>query len=432
MTRSIALALALSVLGCHSTGLAQGTGGAAHRPPPSQERTPDWHVAHPSPPETSTAVDRTEVARGMNAFGAALDRRLSAQGNLVWSPASVAVALTMAYGGARGATRTQMRHVLHVGLTNPALHAATGDLLAQWNRAGGGTELDVANRVYADRSMELAPTYVALTRDRYGAPVEVLDMKGAPGPSADRINAWVSTETHGRIPTLVDTQMLADDPLVVLVDAVYFQGTWQTPFNRWATRDMPFTLRGGRHVQAPMMQVTHELGYVKLPDGTKVLRLPYGGGAVDMVVALPASPDGVGALERSVGGDTVAGWVHQMSEPLVEVHLPRFHVAPPPVLLGAQLRAMGMRLALSGNADLSGMSPSRAVRISQVVHRAFVDVDEHGTVAAAATAVVAPTGAAPPAPAAEVNADHPFLFFIRDSRSGAILFWGRLADPTAS
>lgn len=170
----------------------------------------------------------------------------------------------------------------------------------------------------------------------------------------------------------------------------------------------------------------------KLADGTKVLRLPYEGGALEMIVALPAKPGGLRALERSIDGDTVAGWIHRARYEKVDVYLPRFRLAPAALDLSADLRAVGMPLAFSDRADFSGLSSTKAASIGKVMHRAFVEVDEEGTVAAAATGVImAPAGAAPPERAEKFNANHPFLFFIRDDRSGAVLFWGRFAHPAA-
>ncbi len=443
MSRSISLSLVCLLLAtaCHASDPAPRTAtpeshGGASRERQTQTQAPPAH-SDPTPARSngSSFEDQAEVAKGMNAFGAALYQRLRTHdGNLIWSPASVAIALDMAYGGARGATRSQMRSALHLGLDDARLHRAAGDLLSKWNAPNDGYTLDVANRVYADRSMTLLPSYVDLTRDRYGAPVEVLDMKGAPGPSASRINGWVSTETHGLIPEIISAPMLANDPLLVLVDAVYFKGQWGTPFERSETQNKPFTLAGGRQVQAPMMHVDDHFGYTALADGTKVLRMGYEGGMFEMVIALPANSDGLAALERNVNGSTVSAWVQQMEEPEVQVHLPRFRVAPrTPIQLGSDLQAMGMPLAFSNDADFSGISAAQRAKIGAVVHRAFVAVDEKGTVAAAATAVVMDTaGAAPPPSRVETfDADHPFLFFIRDDVSGAILFWGRLVDPTA-
>lgn len=447
MPRSLVFVLACSILatGCQSLhppghaspGKTKGAAGAlatndaaprSHRSVPSTTRSP---AVNATSPNGSAAQDRAQVARGMNAFGAAIYHKLRRRpGNLIWSPASVSIALTMAYAGARGKTAAEMRRALHLTLDDARLHRAAGDLLAHWNASGGPYKLRVENRVYADRSMKLLPAYLKLSFDRYRAPVELLDMKKAPAASARQINGWVSHATDGHIPKIIDAHMLTHDPLLVLVDAVYFKGKWETPFDRSDTQDMPFTLAGGRRVKTPMMYVENDFGFAKLADGTKVLRLPYEGGSLELIVALPAKPNGIRALERSINGDTVAGWIKRASYQNVRVYLPRFRLAPGAIDLSADLRALGMPLAFSDAADFSGISATRAAKISHVLHRGFVKVDEEGTVAAAATATtMVAAGAEPPRPAKKFNADHPFLFFIRDDQSGALLFWGRLAHP---
>lgn len=441
---AIGLAALVFLVGCPSEG-------STRVPVPRIEPTPNARQAAPGliderqPVEPAPTVvttlttddERTRTAQGMNAFAADLWQRVrSRDGNLAVSPASISLALGMAYGGAHGETAAQMRTALHLALVDDRVHAANGDLLALWNAQGKPYEMHVANRVFADGQFPIAAGYVALTRDRYGAPLETLDLRGAPDASAGRINAWVAGQTRGRIRDIVSADLLRQDPRAVLVNAIYFKGRWVTPFERDATHDQDFTLASGQRVRAPMMHATEHFGYAAVEDGAKVLQMRYVGNEIEMIVALPREHNGLPALERSVNATTVDRWVAGMSGHEVIVELPRFRIeAASPLLLGADLQALGMPLAFTNDADFSAMSADERVKISEVVHKAFVEVNEEGTEAAAATAVLAVTaGAPPPAPTEPLRfvADHPFLFFIRDVRSGAILFWGRVASPRSA
>ena len=398
---------------------------------PAPNTPPSPAPAPPSPPNSVTSnADRPHAAEAINAFAADLWRQLrTADGNLVVSPASISLALCMAYGGANGETAEQMRRVLHLGMTADRVHAANADLLASWNAPGKPYDMFVANRVFSDRQFPILDGYVALTRDRYGAPLEMLDMRGSPDTSAQRINAWVSEQTRGRIRDIVRAELLRAGR-AVLVNAIYFKGKWVTPFAPGATRDQDFTLASGQRVRAPMMHTAQHFGYAAIDDGAKVLRMRYEGNDIEMIVALPRDPGGLAALEQQVTATRVDQWVRAMSETDVVVALPRFRIEmASPLLLSTTLQAMGMRLAFSDGADFSTMSTADALKIGEVVHRVFVEVNEEGTEAAAATGVVMTPGSAVPPEPIRFIADHPFLFFIRDVRSGAILFWGRVANP---
>jgi serpin B len=285
----------------------------------------------------------------------------------------------MAYAGARGPTAAQMRQVLRFGLGDEQLHTASGDLVPAWNPTGKPYELRVANRVFAERTLPIEPAYVALTRDRYGAELGTLDMLHAPGPSAAAINAWVAGQTNGHIHHLVTADMLAVDSRVVLVNCVYFNGLWAEPFERSATHDAAFTLASGQRVQTPTMHAQQHYGYAEVGHGVKLLLMRYEGHELEMIVALPREARGLASLEEQLAGGALDSWLSELHFSKVKVALPLFRIEPPrPLRLAADLRAMGMPLAFSNDADFGAMSRDANVRISDVVHEAFVQCERGG------------------------------------------------------
>ena len=278
--------------------------------------------------------------------------------------------------------------------------------------------------------------FVALTRDRYSAPIEAVDFRTGFEPARLHINEWTASQTQDRIRDLLPPRSLNDLSRLVLVNAIYFRGTWRYRFPEDATRDQPFYPSAGAPAAVPTMRITARLGFAR-PDGAQILELPYVGDELSMVLLLPNERDGLGALEQALTAERLSGWIGALQPAQVEVELPRFRIDPPAsVPLKDTLRTMGMPIAFTPQADFTAMSaattPDEQLYIDNVFHKAFVEVNEEGTEAAAATAVVmrargGGAGAAPPTP--RFVADHPFLFLIRDTRSGAVLFMGRVADP---
>jgi serpin B len=377
-----------------------------------------------------------DLARSSNQLGFDLHRSLRAQpGNLVFSPASVFVALVMPWSGARGATAAEMGRVLHLdGPPDSVLPAARG-LLEGLESAGGGNTLRVANRLYAERSYTFERVYL----DRMaalGAPTERVDFRGAFDAVRGVINAWVSQQTADKIKDLLPSGALTTDTRLVLVNAIYLLASWEHPFGAGATRPAPFHVGGTTARDVPTMHRVETFGYAELP-GLKVLDLPYAGGALVMTVLLPAERAGLTELEGRIDATQLAGWTRALQPERVSVALPKFKVDPArPLALSQELKRLGMPLAFDRRrADFTGIAappdPDDRLVVSEVFHKAFVNVDEKGTEAAAATAVVMPRAAGmrmQPDPKTFV-ADHPFLFLIRDTRSGLVLFLGRVVDP---
>ena len=389
------------------------------------------------------AEDVAQVAEGCNRFAFDLYAQLrGAEGNLFLSPYSISTALTMTYGGARGETADQMAQVLHLPASGEAVHGVYGALQKDLNAAGEGPgapgfELVVANRLWGQKGFAFLPDFLALIERNYGAGLEQVDFARETEEARKTINAWVEKQTRDKIKELLKPGVLDAMTRLVLTNAIYFKGKWAEEFDKKATRDEDFFLTPETKVAAPLMHRTADFGYFA-GDNLQVLELPYQvargdshgrGDRLSMVVLLPKAKDGLAALETSLSAEKVAEWLGQLHRREVRVALPRFKTTAE-FSLAEVLAAMGMKDAFdAGKADFSGMTGDRDLFISAVVHKAFVDTNEEGTEAAAATAVIAPLAAMPESPPV-FRADHPFLFLIRDTKTGAILFLGRILDPT--
>lgn len=435
MTR-IVLAALLVLSSCDSGSSEppqdQPAGGEEEPAAPVQEDEPVTDDAEPA-----SAQDTATFARSTRAFAVDLWRQVrTREGNVAVSPASLSTALAMTWAGARGETASQMASTLHFGDDADALHRAAQAQIEAWNDPERETyELSVANRLFAQDGMPLEEDFVALTRDRYGAPVELVGFRSDPEQARQHINGWVSSQTHQRIDELLPEGSLDSLTRMVLTNAVYFHGDWQTQFDEDATSDRPFHLAGGEDASVPTMQLTSRFGYAQ-QGGVSLLQMPYVGDELAMLFVLTAERDGLSSLEESLTVEQLDAWTEALSEQQVQVELPRFRVEDPAGLpLKETLIAMGMPVPFSArDADFTAMSdPSDSaeqLHIDNVYHQVFVEVNEEGTEAAAATGVVmAARGAGGPPPRPVFRADHPFLFLIRDVRSGTILFMGRVADP---
>jgi serpin B len=267
---------------------------------------------------------------------------------------------------------------------------------------------------------------VKLNKENYGAGLKEVDFAADAEGARKTINAWVEKETKEKIKELLRPGVVGSDTRLVLTNAIYFKGDWARQFKKDATREEEFRLGGGKGVRAPLMRQRRTFGY--LDGGTfQALEMPYAGKDLSMVVLLPKKLDGLPDLEKSLTPDDLVGWLKRLREQEVDVALPRFKLTAE-FELKPVLSSLGMPLAFTaGKADFSGVDGSRKLFLSAVVHKAFVDVNEQGTEAAAATGVVARATAVHVTPV--FRADHPFVFLIRDRRSDSVLFLGRLANP---
>ena len=347
------------------------------------------------------------------------------EGNLFFSPFSVSTALAMTYGGARGETEAQMARVLHFDLPQERLHPAFASLSSLWHgeAADRGYQLRVANALWAQRGLDLLEAFLELTKAHYGASVEQLDFDTAAESARRTINNWVARHTEEKIQELLQPGQIDTRTLLVLTNAIYFKGTWQWQFDPRLTADAPFTTTGGRKIQVPMMQQKGTFRVGGAGD-VQALELPYAGGDLSMVVLLPRKIDGLAGLEKSLTAKNLERWLNLLREEEIRVYMPRFKTTAR-FELAQTLAAMGMPDAFSGRADFSGIARRRGLFIDQVIHQAFVNVDEEGTEAAAATAVTMKRVSVPPV----FRADHPFVFVIRHNQTGSVLFVGRVINP---
>ena len=382
------------------------------------------------PMANSSTADQAALVKGSNAFAVDLYGQLRAQpGNLFFSPESISTAFAMAYAGARGQTAAQMAGVFHFTLPPERLHPAMGSLLAQMNAQHPEYELHVADALWAQSGAAFLPDYLKLTQNDYTAGLRPIDFRSSPDAARAAINQWVEQQTNNKIQNLLGPGTVTPATKLVLTNAIYFKGTWVDQFNPTYTDEEDFHLTAKQSVKTQMMNRTGSYSYF---DGGSFqeLELPYKG-ACSMVVLLPKEIGGLPALEKSFTAANASNWIKQL-KPVdkVVVTFPRFNLTQQFELSGT-LAGMGMPLAFTGSADFSGMTGKPDFSISAAIHKAYIEVNEQGTEAAAATAITMYATAImrDEPPPVVFNADHPFLFLIRDTDSGAILFLGRLGNP---
>ena len=410
-------------------------------------------------PPANVAV--APAAEAINALGLDLQRQLTAadpHANLCLAPFSLQSALAMTFAGADGATRAEMARVLHfpaegdatplhasfqaLGKTLDELAARSGERAKKAKELGGPTEpitVTVANRLFVKTGFALKPMFLALVGKFYDAQPASLDFGANPAGAAREINGWVASRTRDRIRDLVPADALKADTRLVLVNALYLKAPWATEFSAAATKPEPFQVHGGAPVPVPTMQAQrHGFGYAK-KEGFTAVSLPYSDYDLQFLVLLPDAPDGLAALEKKLTPAVLAECAALPAEREVRLFLPKFKQEPPTVDVGTALQALGMRQAFDqpqGSADFSGMAPrlpNAYLAISQVLHKTFLSIDEKGTEAAAATAVIMMrAGSAmrpPPEEPVEVRVDRPFFYAIQHRPSRACLFVGRVTDP---
>jgi serpin B len=384
-------------------------------------------------PIKSTYQWSPELVAGNNRFALDLYHELSAKPDqpVFFSPYSISTALAMTYAGARGDTATEMAKTLHFTLPEEQLQSAFGSAMKQLTAAAPdhGYQFRIANRLWGQTGYHFLDSFLKITRDDYGAELSQLDFNQTEQARAT-INAWVEQQTNDKIKDLIPPGAVDHDTRLVLTNAIYFKGDWQLPFNKDLTQTSPFYPTAKKAAQVQMMYQEKSFKFARSADAL-ILEMPYKSGDLSMVVVLPTKVGGLAAFEKTFTADTYASQIAPLPRKEVRVWLPKFK-ATQESQLGQTLSAMGMPSAFSpSKADFSGMDGERNLFISKVLHKAFVDVDEKGTEAAAATGVImAPTAAfRPRQEPEEFKADHPFIYIIRDTRSGIILFMGRYTGP---
>lgn len=378
-------------------------------------------------------------SEGNNAFALALYERLRTEpGNLFLSPFSIRTVLGMALLGARGETAVEMARILGFAAPEAAADPTAIQIIDRNSERDSKCEIAMATRLWSQKGAPLRPEFVDLAARVYRSDLVQADFADDAAGVADAINQWVEAATRRRITDLVSPDAVTPLTRLILVNAVYFKGLWSLRFDSLLTTERIFYLAGGGKVIAPLMRGTEVVRYQE-GDGFQAVELEYRGCDVTMLAILPRDRDGLGDLERKLSAGMLNDCVSRLNRREVEIYLPRFRITWGTRDLAEPLRALGMRLVFSAEqADFSGVNgiapPSaEALHASFIFHKAFVEVNEEGTEAAAATAMAMEMrSASEPAPAPPppvFRADHPFFFAIRDRVTGAILFLGRVTDP---
>jgi serpin B len=381
-------------------------------------------------------ADIEQLVAGNSSFAFDLYQALrQREGNLFFSPYSISLALAMTHAGARAETERQMADTLHYTLPQSQLHPTFNSLDTVLSNAGqgdyadedeAGFQLNIANAIWGQAGFEFLPEFLDTLAENYGAGLRTLDFAADPEQARLAINDWVSDETEEKIEDLIAQGALGNDTRLVLTNAIYFNGKWLLQFDPGLTYDGDFTLLDGGDVVVPMMSQEADFRYGE-GDGYQAVALPYRGANMSMIFVLPEL-ERYEEVEGALSADFLNDVIDGLEVQYVDLTVPKFTFESE-FGLSQTLAEMGMADAFGEAADFSGMTGGRDLFISDVIHKAFVAVDEEGTEAAAATAVVMAEMAMMPREAVEMRLDHPFLFFIRDDDSGTILFAGRVLNP---
>lgn len=425
--------LLLLLVACGAEAAAPAPVTRPAEPHPPVEVSPETPEDVPSPGLLPTNLDGTspqlqaEFATGSNALSFSLFAH-SPRGNVVLGGGSISMALAMTWAGARGTTAAELAACTGFG---PDTHAAVAGLLQAYGAAS--SPLSLANRLYVEETYDVDSDFDELLRARYAAPLEPVDFRRAPGVARRGINDWVASQTRGRILDLLPPPAVHAGTRLILVNAAHFFGRWATPFDSSLTVERGFSVAEGRTTEVPMMVQNAGLRHADI-DGVQLVELPYEDGRFSMVIVVPKARFGLRDIEMRLSPAQWMQWVAALSTGPTSLMLPRFEVRlSPSISLVNTLKELGVEAAFDERAaDFEGIAPrlpGAGLFVSDVLHQAFVHVDEAGTEAAAATAVVLDDGAGAPPPTFVVRADQPFLFFVRDVRSGLILFSGRVVAP---
>ncbi len=396
-------------------------------------------VQKPAAPLT----EKQELVAGNTAFALDLYKTaIASGGNFFYSPYSISLALAMTYAGARGETADQMAATLHFTLPEAQLHPAFNAIDQQVRKQPGQSalatpdpevtpfEMNIANSLWGQKDFTFLQEFLDTLASNYGAGMRLLDYPSDPEKARQIINDWVAGQTKDKIKDLLPEGSIDTLTRLVLANAIYFKAGWVCKFNKDRTADAPFTLLDGSRISVPMMSMGsgEEMPY-NTGEGWEAVALPYQGGTAEMVILLPADGQFV-QFEQGLTPERMSSILAGLSPRSVDLSMPKFGFTSEYQLKKA-LSELGMPLAFDRyQADFSGMDGKRDLYIGDVYHKAFVKVDESGTEAAAATAVVMDILSMGPLETVKMRADHPFIFLIREKATGSILFMGRVVDPS--
>jgi len=427
---SIGLAGSLLLVGLWSCAVSNTW--AENSPSPDASSRPDAGTdrvgaeATP-PPAVIPALDARLVA-AQNGFGFQLFSQVARPDtaeNVMISPSSVAIALSMAYNGATGETQQAMADALNLqGMSLEEVNQANSALEVLLENADPEVTIGIANSLWGREGFAFDPQFLQRNQDFYNAEVQQLNF--ADPAAIAIINEWVSDSTAGKIPTIVE--QIAPEQVLFLINAVYFNGTWAEAFNPRQTQERPFTLASGASVEVPMMRQQGSFRYLET-EQFQAIHLPYGSGRLSMVVVLPQAETGLADLQASLTAENWQTWMTRFSPREGTLQLPRFK-SEFGTSLNEALQALGMGIAFDpAAADFAGINPDEQLFISAVEHRTFIEVNEQGTEAAAATSIGISVTSAPIDPPFQMVCDRPFFYAIQDNETGAILFMGAIQNP---
>lgn len=377
--------------------------------------------------------DLQTVVKSNSRFSFDLYKQLKEkEGNLFFSPYSISTALVMTYAGARGQTKNEMAEVLHFSLEEGLLHSSFSRLQSELNaiQGKGYVKLSIANSLWAQEGYHFLDNFLDLNNKYYGAGIFSVDYKGQSESARNKINTWVEKETQEKIKELIKKGGLTPLTRLVLCNAIYFKGNWLTQFDKKRTIEAMFYTSPNKPINVLIMSQNLKIKFKEM-NSFSTIELPYEGNNLSMIVFLPKEINGLAGIEKDLTYDNVNNWIDELSssdESEIFVSLPKFKTTCE-FELSTNLKKMGIPSAFSlPPADFSGMTGAKELFISEVIHKAFVDVNEEGTEAAAATAVVMKRLSI--SKPLTFRADHPFIFLIRENKTKSILFLGRIVDPT--
>lgn len=432
--RSIASLFALSAVASSIAACGASSATPEHRDVAMAKSTKPRDVTPAVDPPTADVLQKANGAFAHDLHGKVV--ALSPTEDATYSPYSISVALAMTYAGANGTTATEMAKTLHVDGIDPfKAHAAFDKLdldlsgraaAAHPSEGHSPFELHVVNSLWGTPRDQWGAAFLDTLAVDYGSGIRLTDFAKDPEGARSAINGWVADETKNKIPELLGPGTIGNDTAIVLVDAIYFHGAWTHPFESSLTKDAPFHRLDGNTSNVPTMSKNDELSYAS-GDGFEAVLLPYDGVPMQMTIVVPKAGT-FASFESSFTGDQLDAIEASASIADVNLTLPKFKIQGTPISLKRALSELGMPTAFTAQADFSPMTASDQITLSDVIHQAFVSVDEQGTEAAAATAVIG-VGTAAPSKVVTLNVDRPFLFFVRDVPTKTTLFAGRVVNP---
>jgi serpin B len=386
-------------------------------------------------PAADSSVIVEKLVKDNTVFAIELYKKLCSEtGNISISPYSISASLAMACAGARGDTQKQMTETLGFSVQPKSVQPAFESLRLMLDKleGKGGVSLNVANSLWTQKGYDISPEYKDLLKTYFGASLISLDYKSQTGEAIKTINDWVDARTQGRIKDIITSDTINPNTKMVLTNAICFKGDWKETFDDDLTEDFKFFISSDNSTEIQMMKHTGMFKYADI-ESIQILEIPYAGNELSMIAILPKDTEGIRALERNLSSENLNVWKAKMVSTKVLAHIPRFSILSSFDLSDA-LVSMGMIDAFSSrDANFNGIAPTNndPLFLSTVIHKAFIEVNEEGTQASAATSMVATDEVSlNDAQIPVFQADHPFIFLIQENQTGSILFMGRVAEPT--